>query len=282
MSEQAIELTADHEPYFHPCPPLRGCPSCDAAEQTSGFDWSFVDAAYCISLRSREDRAASAAAEFHRVGLCRRVTFYRPERHPTKPIRGIWNSHREVALDALRRGHRVVAIFEDDVKFSSGTRPARLRSVAAALGRLAPDWRILYLGHWPLRAWFVGPRLLRTASACTHAYVASPRLLAWLRDNPPERKGTTSRLRMAGTGIDAAYAALPGTFAYFPMIAVQSASPSDHNLPSAGPKRWRLKHVISRSRHREWLQARLIRPNELLIVALSPFFWLHHRLRGGR
>jgi hypothetical protein len=261
---------------------MHGCPCCDGGEPASGFDWSFVDAAYCISLRTREDRAASAAAEFHRVGLCRRVRFFRPERHPTKPIRGIWHSHREVALEALRCGHRVVAIFEDDVQFTRGTSPARLRSIAASLEELSPDWTILYLGHWPLRAWFVGPRLLRTVSACTHAYVASPRLLAWLRDNPPERKREKPRVRLAGTGIDSAYAALPGTFACFPMIAVQSPSPSDHHLPSVLPKRRRIRYVITRSRHREWLISRLMRPNELLIAALSPVFWLLHRLRGGR
>lgn len=267
---------------WHPCPPLPGCPhcTCGAAREQDRFDWSFLDAAYCISLSSRDDRTASASAEFHRVGLCRLVRFYRPEKHPTKPIRGIWHSHREVALDALARGHRTIAVFEDDVLFARRTRPATVRAIGVALGRLPAGWTIFFLGHWPLRAWPVAPNLLRTASACCHAYVASRHLLEWLRDHPPERPGT-SLVRLAGAGIDAAYAALPGTYAYFPMIAVQSASRSDHRLPPARHKRWRVKHLLSRSRYRERLLSGLMRPNEMLVVMLSPLFWLHQRLRGG-
>lgn len=280
-AEEIVSIDRQGGP-FHPCPPLAGCPCCERGERAgAGLDWSFIDAAYCISLESREDRAASAAAEFHRTGLCRRVRFYRPRRHPTKPIRGIWASHREVALDALRRGHRTIAVFEDDVQLSRRLDPARLRSIRATLERLPADWTILFLGHWPLRAWFVGPHLLRTSSACCHAYIASPRLLAWLEAHPPGR-GDTALVRLAGAGIDAAFAALPGTFAYFPMIAVQAPFTSDHRLPPLRPKRWRLKHLLSRSRYRERLLSCLMRPNEILITALSPLFWLHHRLRRGR
>ncbi|MDX6750963.1 hypothetical protein SH611_14165 [Geminicoccaceae bacterium 1502E] len=283
MGEETAKAMPTGGGFYHVCPPRPGCPHCSggSAEAAEALDWSFLDAAYCISLKSREDRAASAAAEFHRVGLCGRVRFFRPERHPTKPIRGIWQSHREVALEALRRGQRTIAIFEDDVQFSRRTSPARVRSIRTALESLPCDWTILFLGHWPLRAWFVAPHLLRTASACCHAYIASPRLLAWLQEHPPERPDT-ALVRLAGAGIDAAYAALPGTFAYFPMVAVQGPFKSDHRLPPTRPKRWRLKHLFSRSRYRERLLSGLMRPNEMVIAALSPLFWLHHRLRRGR
>ncbi len=54
------------DPSFHPCPCAPGCAyrGSSAASGSDAFDRSFVDTAYCISLRSRPDRAASAAAEF--------------------------------------------------------------------------------------------------------------------------------------------------------------------------------------------------------------------------
>ena len=74
---------------FHACPSDPACPYCNGTiEPQRALDWSFLDSVYCISLKSREDRARSAAAEFHRVGLCRQVMFYRPDKHPVKGING--------------------------------------------------------------------------------------------------------------------------------------------------------------------------------------------------
>jgi GR25 family glycosyltransferase involved in LPS biosynthesis len=150
----------------------------------------------------------AAAAQFHRLGLCRKVIFYRPTKHPTQPKIGIWESHRAVGLEALARGQRTVLILEDDVAFSRHVRPRTVRAVGRAMRTLPADWMIFFLGHWPMRAWFVRRNVLRTASGCAHAYVASPRLLQWLRDHP---YGTAPIVRMVGVTIDAAYAALATT-----------------------------------------------------------------------
>lgn len=263
-------------PLFHPCPPDPGCPHCRG---TAGdrFDWSFLDSAYCISLQSRPDRMAEAAAQFHRLGLCRRVTFYRPVKHPTMPKVGIWESHRAVGLEALRRGQRHALIFEDDVRFSRHVGPRTVRAVAGAFRKLPPDWTIFFLGHWPLRAWFVRRNLLRTVSGCAHAYVAGPRLLQWLRDHP---YGTAPIVRMVGVSIDAAYAALPGAYAYFPMLAIQSTSRSDHMSRDPSRRVKRFRHLFTRTRYREILHSGLMRPTELAVAACSPAFWLLDRLKG--
>jgi hypothetical protein len=263
-------------PAFHPCPPDPACPCCRPTLPSGpeAFDWSFVDAAYCISLQSRPDRAASAAAQFHRLGLCRKVTFHRPVKHPSMPKVGIWEAHRAVGLDALAKGRRTVLVLEDDVVFARRVTPRTLRAVARALAGLPQGWMIFFLGHWPLRAWFVRRNVLRTSSGCAHAYIASPRLLAWLRDHP---FGTAPIVRLAGTTIDAAYAALPDTYAYFPMLATQSASPSDHlSYDPAKPTR-KLRHLVTRSAYREALLSRLMRPSELAVAALSPVFYLLDR-----
>ena len=270
--------SATREGLFHPCPTDPACPYCgERRRAVDGFDWSFLDAAYCISLRHRSDRAQAAAAQFHRLGLCRKVTFYRPAKHPSQPKIGIWESHRAVGLEALARGQRTVLILEDDVAFARHVRPRTVRAVGRALRRLPADWLIFFLGHWPMRAWFIRRNVLRTASGCAHAYIASPRLLTWLRDHP---YGTAPIVRLVGVTIDAAYAALPATYAYFPMLAVQSASPSDHmtHVPGRRLKKWR--HLITRSGHRELLQSHLMRPTELAVAACSPLFWLLDRWRG--
>ncbi len=83
MNTQPDPGAWSNQPVYHPCPAHPCCPHCNGASAAAdGLDWSFLDAAYCISLKTRADRGAQAAAEFHRVGLCRRVTFYRPDKHP--------------------------------------------------------------------------------------------------------------------------------------------------------------------------------------------------------
>ena len=203
MSEAPDRVEVRDVPAYHPCPPDPSCPYCNGSIGKTGeaLDWSFLDAAYCISLKTRDDRVAEASAQFHKVGLCQHVIFYRPERHPEKGFAGSWESHRIVGMDALERGCARTLIFEDDVVFGRRVRPRTLRTIARALDGLPPDWTIFFLGHWPLSAYFVGRSVLRTSSACSHAYIASPRLLQWLRDHPwgsPD----VPKSRLAGKGVE--------------------------------------------------------------------------------
>jgi GR25 family glycosyltransferase involved in LPS biosynthesis len=256
-------------------PALHGSPAPE-----DRLDWSFVDAAYCISLKTRGDRVAQAAAEFHRVGLCRRVTFYRPDKHPRNGFIGSWTSHRDVAMHALERGCARTLICEDDVLFTRRIRPATLRAIERALRALPTDWTIFFLGHWPLAAYFVRHNVLRTSSGCSHAYIASPRLLRWLRDHPWGAPGVQFS-RIAGKGVDSAYAKLPGAYALFPMLAIQRVSPSDNfDDPSLrkNKKKKKLKHLVTRSAHREVLLSRLMRPFEFAVALLSPAFFLAARI----
>jgi hypothetical protein len=267
---------------WHPTPAAPDCPHCGERNRrppAPRFDWSFIDAAYCISLRERPDRAAAAAAEFHRVGLCERVIFFRPEK-PANGVRvAIWQSHRAVAEHALRHGRTRVLVFEDDVMFARRIEPDAVRAIGEAMATLPRDWMLLYLGHWPLWGYFVRRNLLRCGSACCHAYIASERTLCWLRDNPPD---SVPIARIAGRCVDAAFARLPETYAIFPMLAIQRPSRSDNVKAAAGRRKKKLKHLITRSRHRELLLSRLMRPNELLIAALSPIFFILYRLGDTR
>jgi GR25 family glycosyltransferase involved in LPS biosynthesis len=271
-------------PVYHPCPAEPSCPYCNRAIEATGeaLEWSFLDGVYCISLKTRADRCAQAAAEFHKVGLCRRVIFYRPDKHPKSGFIGGWGSHRAVAMDALARGCERILICEDDVLFTRRVRPATLRAIAHALDALPAEWMIFFLGHWPLAAYFVRPNVLRTSSACSHAYIASPRLLRWLRDHPWGSPAVETS-RIAGKGIDSAYARLPETYALFPMLAIQRVSRSDNfeNLSGSGKKKKRkLKHLITRSAYRELLLSKFMRPFEIIVALLSPVFFLTGRMSG--
>ncbi|MFZ5654817.1 MAG: hypothetical protein ACOY42_10555 [Pseudomonadota bacterium] len=239
--------------YFEPPPAVENEPR----------SWrGILDAAYCISLQSRPDRAAAARAELARAGLLAITTFYRPPRHPQRPVQGIWESHRAVARHALERGLRRVLILEDDVCFRRAPDPARL---GRQLDRLPDDWRILFLGHWPFRARFVARDLLAVESACAHAYIAGEPLLRWLAGTPFGAPGVSLR-KGAGKGIDSAYSMLPGCYAIFPMLAVQGSSPSDHFAHLRVKQGRKLHHRLMRALPVERFYALGMRGAELLAV----------------
>jgi hypothetical protein len=270
---------------FHRCPPRPGCPFCagsaapPSADGRADPDWSFIDGAYCISLQNRPDRAESAAAELHRTGLCRITLFHRPLKHTTWPVAGIWEAHRAVALHALASGKRTVLILEDDVVFPRAVKARTTRAIEEALGKLPEGWMIFYLGHMSRWALPVRRNVLRVSSTAAHAYVASPRLLTWLRDRP---FGTPNvdRVRLCGRGIDAAYARLPGAYALFPLIATQSASPSDHVVrPGKALAIKKPKHLFTRTRYRELILSKAMTPAQYAALIISPIYFGLRRLR---
>jgi hypothetical protein len=247
------------------------CPRCAGTTRRGVvFDWSFVDAIYCISLLERPDRLKRVVAEFHRVGLCRHVIFYRPRRHPRDPIIGIWESHRAVARHACERGHERILVLEDDVRFTHALRPRKLRSIARAMQALPADWQIFYLGHWALQARFVRRDVLRTQSACTHAYIANGSALTWLAARAYERIQLDHRwTRVIGRGLDSAFASLGTTYAYFPLVAIQDTSASDHLRPERRGRIRKLRQIITHTRVREVLLSKLMIPNQFFVVFFS-------------
>ena len=148
------------EPVYHRCPPDPSCAYCNGSiDPGQALDWSFLDGVYCISLKSREDRALTVAAQFHKVGLCRQLQFYRPLRYPGRGYIGSWESHRAVAEHARQQGYQTTLIFEDDVQFVRRMTPRSVRAIGRAIEQLPPDWMIFFLGHWPLWAYFVRPNV---------------------------------------------------------------------------------------------------------------------------
>lgn len=106
--------------------------------------WDFFDRLYCVSLKERDDRRASATAEFAKVGLAGRVEFELGERHPLNLEQGVYESHMLCLQKGLEAGARNIVVFEDDVEFA-GFDPERLRSCTEFL-RQHPEWKVLLLG----------------------------------------------------------------------------------------------------------------------------------------
>jgi len=80
--------------------------------------WDCFDKIYCISLTEREDRRATAFAQFEAVGLSNRVEFVVVERHPTDCEQGCYESHMTCMKKGLEEGAERILIFEDDILFS--------------------------------------------------------------------------------------------------------------------------------------------------------------------
>jgi len=203
--------------YFEPLARDEWCDYCAGRRHVATLAPDLT-AIYCISLQEQPHRAAKAAAQFHALGLCREVLFYRPVRG-SDTDRAIWDSHRAVAQDAIAKGFARILVLEDDVLF---TRPRETlaRRITAALRALPSSWWGLYLGHVPIQAYFLRPNLLRVRSGCTHAYIANAPLLAWLASTPP-MSPEVPMWHWIGRSIDAAMSSLPEMYAMFPMIAVQ-------------------------------------------------------------
>jgi hypothetical protein len=127
------------------------CQECKLVNQ-SPYNWKWLPVAVCISLREREDRVRESSAQFHKIGLCQRVIYYRPTRDK-KPARGCWESHRKIAKTA-RDFWKLdkIAVFEDDVLFADNIEPHRINNLDATLDSLPKNWNAFYLGHWSVLA----------------------------------------------------------------------------------------------------------------------------------
>ena len=272
QDQPALDTRDDGAELYHRCP---SSPECTHCQSGSAEEWNFLDAVYCISLRDREDRAANAAEELHRTGLCRKATFYRPVR----PARGmvsvaIWESHKAVTRHALELGFRNALILEDDVTFPA---PQKLAARARrAYDSLPSGWGGLYFGHWPVDGYFVSRSLLKVHSGCTHAYLAGETLLRRITDSTPPPQGETCH-PIVGRGIDGMLASRDDMYAVFPMIAVQAPFTSDNvslRLSRAGKKR----PVTDIFRYRALVIIHGMRAAEILCALLSPVHWLRSRL----
>ena len=258
-------------------PALHGSPAPE-----DRLDWSFVDAAYCISLKTRGDRVAQAAVSSTGSDLCRRVTFYRPDKHPRNGFIGSWMSHRDVAMHALERGCARTLICEDDVLFTRRIRPATLRASERALRALPTDWTIFFLGHWRLPRTSCGTtccarrRAVRTPTSPARASCVNcaitPGVLPACSSAGSRARGSTPRTRNCRGLRVVSLADNP---------ACKPERQFRRPVTQEEQEEKKLKHLVTRSAHREVLLSRLMRPFEFAVGLLSPAFFLVARMTRG-
>ena len=258
-------------PYFERLPRMPHCAACKSNDEAPPL----VDAIYCICVQGEDDRAERAAAHFHKIGLCRQVTFYRPPRG-TDIDAAVWASHRDVARHAMAQNRASALILEDDVEFLVDW-PTASRRIARAMTRLPRTWRGFLLGHWPIQSYFVARDVLRTRSACAHAYIARQPLLEWIARSRPLDAAVS--VLWPGTQIDTAIGNLPEMYALFPMIAVQRP-PTEFRYNRHVKEDGSRRGLFEFDRHRYWIIHYAMRPAEVIAVLASPLHWAIMQLRG--
>jgi hypothetical protein len=155
---------------------------------------------------------------------------------------------------------------EDDIKFVRWYGPRMSRLVMKMVRSLPAGWQIFYLGHWPIKMRFLSLHLVNTHSACTHAYIANTRLMRLMAG---ESYGSSKVSSLIGKGVDAFYASLDQAYAFFPMVAIQNTSPSDHVLAYRRGRIRKWSHLVTRTRSRELLLSNLMRPAEFLAASTA-------------
>lgn len=210
---------------FHPV----NCKDCLKSD-ASLYNWDWIDHVYCISLQDREDRVTLVTQEFHKVGLCKKLIFYRPVKDTSnvkRPgTRGCWESHRTIAKKALDEGADKLLIFEDDVEFDmEHCTLENVQKVADSVQKFGSELSILLLGHWPVVCLpsLKSTKLVRTVSMCTHAYIMGKSVMEWLRDHAFDDMKYNAPHK-DGRGIDIALMLKHKMYAFFPMLTYQKAT----------------------------------------------------------
>ncbi|MDJ0783165.1 MAG: glycosyltransferase [Desulfosarcinaceae bacterium] len=179
--------------------------------------WELFDQIYCISVKERRDRRASARQQFERAGLADRVRYRLVEKDPVDSERGIYESHRACLAEGLAAGAETILIFEDDVLLA----PVDTRLAVRLTGALAIEgWEMLCLG-----ALVDGSRGCETPGvrrihyrALAHAYAVTAATARRLVQLPWAGHTYDGMLRRE----------IQNAYALYPAIAFQSDAPSDN------------------------------------------------------
>jgi len=234
--------------------------------------------------------------EFHAVGLCDRVLYYRPERPTdqewdeyqawlhksgkadammtvTKGAYGCWKSHKIIAEHALANGFQRILVFEDDVEFLSNITPGfAARDLPNLLEDLPSDAEFLHLGYFPFSGFPVTNcnksrfgQLWRVQAVCTVAYVATVRGMECLRD------------AVFNIPLDFWMVQNTHQYAVYPKIAWQRPSPTDVQEEWAGCASTSIKEIGNTAYRNTQtpVDTFLIVLVPVLIVALCLFFFAY-------
>jgi len=261
---------------FEKIPFDKHCIYCNK-KSTLDLDYSFIDIAYCINLKSRTDRYKKAVKEFHKVGLCQKVLFYRTTKPDPKKVKKkgfpnlgtyrCWESHRSVIKDAVNKNLKNCLVFEDDIIFHS---KRYIKNYIKNFENLPKNWDMYYLGHSPFLGYHVKNDIYRVYSTGGHAYLINKDFMKKI----VETKFGTWKFISGDqyAGIDAYHLQEGYCYASYPMAAYQSGSYSDNN------NRKEMKHIknandysrdrkIKKEKFREFFCLRVF-PNLIVFILI--------------
>jgi hypothetical protein len=254
---------------WHECQRDDACRMCRApsvGNETGedGAGWGRFAMCACICLQDRADRLESSAQEFHRIGMCRDMFYYRPARPDPAAVHaagfervggyGSWESHRTVARKALQLGvfetarqeGRVpaVIVLEDDVRFLGDMTETRIGRLEEQIAGMPEGWHVLLLGHSPMpvpgtcrpaKLFASDWSVWRVNSFMLHAYILSEAGAKLLAATPYHAYASIDYL-MWGRGrvrehfLDDWMRHNTAMYAVLPMMCVQADTPSDQRL----------------------------------------------------
>lgn len=149
-------------------------------------DWSFLDAAYVISLDTATNRHHTSQEELHRVNLLPLTKYYYATRHPNSGKQGCYESHTAVLQQAAAaQPTKPVLILEDDVQFTRDWQKHLGHAVKFITHAPPNTWDIFLLGYLPIKTTRVNKHIQRVqCGALSHAMIYHPdtlrRLNSWL------------------------------------------------------------------------------------------------------
>jgi GR25 family glycosyltransferase involved in LPS biosynthesis len=185
--------------------------------------WQPIERIYCISLRDRRDRQASAKAQFVLAGLDGRIEFFLAKRHPTDCEQGIFESHQACLKKGLDEGAGHILVIEDDVVFGKIDACRLAESIEGFIRQTV--YPILFLGaliDGSRPTQIPGVRQVRYR-CLTHAYLIKASLARQVSGHAWQHEPIDGLLRRC----------TDRHLALYPSIAFQSNSPSDNSRHQA-------------------------------------------------
>lgn len=194
----AFEDWKPDEHNFHRVPKSNTCSYCKGSSKRPTWD-TIAPFIFCISLKDEKDRVIRSSAQFHALGMCSYVSYYRPARPTMEEFQGsgvstpgsfgCQRSHKFLSKYALDRGANRCLVFEDDIVFM-GEEPsllyARVMHALIHLQTHSPDWNMFLLGHVSVASFpTFHPGLLRGSFEASHAYLINKPAMQWLVASKP-------------------------------------------------------------------------------------------------
>ena len=101
---------------------------------------------WCICLKNREDRYKNSLIEFNKIGIAKKVKYYRPNKDSRGGRIGCWLSFIYCMEQSVKKNKSYMLIFEDDIKFTDNWKN-EIHNIKIFL-EFEPDWDVLRLGSY--------------------------------------------------------------------------------------------------------------------------------------